>query len=111
MIRVDIKGIDYTIEFVERLQDEDGEPCSGLQHWDKSLIQIESRLALEPTLVSIWHEMAHAMCDIAGIKEKDQKEQLIEAVSHGIVAVLKKNPWLTTPETLKERTSDEGLGS
>lgn len=40
---------------------------------------------------TLWHEILHGILHAAGIRD-DHDEQQIEAISHGIVQVIKDNP-------------------
>ena len=89
-----IGPFDYELLFVERLQDEDGEACDGLQRYNATTIEIESTLSPESQLAAIWHEAIHAILDNAGIRPKLQKENVIDAISHGILQIIRDNQWI-----------------
>jgi|GEM_PF-1753353 len=53
-------------------------------------ILIKATLPDDVKLVTFWHEAIHAMLDMTGQK---QSERMIDALSHGLVALFESNDW------------------
>lgn len=89
----------YRILYEPALRHRDDE-CNGLLDYQDSVIQI--REGLPPTVerVTLIHEAIHGILFNSGFEEHD--ERLIEALSHGIVALLDDNPWLCETSNRKE---------
>lgn len=109
MTTIRIHDFDYELVFSPRLQDEVGEPCTGLHDYTRTRIEIEQDASPAVRHQAVWHEILHAVLVAAGIEEKKHKEDVIDAAAHGIVQVLRDNPWLITPETLAEMTRNKSL--
>lgn len=63
-----------------------GEIC-----YSEGEIKVDSRSNSSLKPVILWHEMLHGILSMAGV-EVANEDQVIEAISHGIVMVLQDNP-------------------
>lgn len=82
--------INYTIVIADSLVDEEGNEIFGQCAYDTSEIQILSRLSAQTKLATLWHEIVHAILIDCGYADHD--EQMVSALAHGILSVLKNNP-------------------
>jgi len=87
---VRIGCIDYAIIMSDSLVDEEGNEIFGQCAYDTCEIQILSRLAAQTKLATLWHEIVHAILIDCGYADHD--EQMVSALAHGILSVLKNNP-------------------
>lgn len=87
---VRIGCIDYTITIEDSLVDDNGDEIFGQCAYDACKIQILSRLAPQVRLATLWHEIVHGILIDCGYADHD--EQMVSALSHGILSVLKNNP-------------------
>ena len=55
-------------------------------------IRINADMAAPTKRVTLWHEVLHGILFAAGLSDHD--EQLVDALAHGIVQVLRDNPEL-----------------
>ena len=90
MSTVRIGCIDYAITVEDSLVDDDGNEIFGQCAYDACEIQILSRLAAQTKLATLWHEIVHAILIDCGYADHD--EQMVSALAHGILSVLKNNP-------------------
>lgn len=58
----------------------------------KSRIRIHNEMSHDVRAVTLWHEIVHGILFGAGITASEHDEQHVDAVAHGIVAVLRDNP-------------------
>lgn len=88
-----IGGIDYEVEEVPNLCTEDGtKRLNGHILYDSCRIRIDENLSQQTKSLVMWHEILHGILTHAGVQE--QSEAQIEALSYGIVQVLRDNPQL-----------------
>jgi hypothetical protein len=86
---VRVGAYDFDVHLVRDLSYGDDDLNGHIKH-DECLILIDEDAAPQVQRVVLWHEMLHSILVQAGFAEQD--ERLIEAVSHGIVQVLRDNP-------------------
>lgn len=89
--QVKIGGITYEIRRVPDLRDEHDTKLDGLYQGGKCLISLNSDLTPQSTLQTLWHEIIHGIITHAGMRDQHD-ESLIEAVSYGVMQVLRDNP-------------------
>lgn len=93
MVNVKIGGLDYEVEEVQNLCAEDGlKRLNGHIIYDACQIKIDQGLNQQVKTVCLWHEILHGILTNAGVGKHD--EATIEALSYGIVQVLRDNPEL-----------------
>jgi hypothetical protein len=68
------------------------ESLDGWIKFSESTIYLDARLDTFSHRQVLWHEVIHAIVNMAGIK--DVKEEAIDAISFGIMDVLQDNPWI-----------------
>lgn len=66
---------------------------NGIHNGDDLVIQINHTSAPQRQVQVVWHEVMHAILSSGGI-ELSNEEQVIETMSHGVVQVLRDNPWM-----------------
>jgi hypothetical protein len=88
---VKIGGQIFAVKQIENLQDSDGTKLDGNIKYSSSEILLESTLDSYGKIQVLWHEILHGICSHAGIK--DESELLIDALAHGIIAVIIDNDW------------------
>lgn len=90
---IKIGGLDYEVEEVQNLCAEDGtKRLNGHIIYDSCKIRIDQGLNQQVQTVCMWHEIIHGILTQAGIDNHDEAH--IEALSYGIVQVLRDNPEL-----------------
>ncbi|KKM70550.1 hypothetical protein LCGC14_0928510 [marine sediment metagenome] len=91
MKTIKIGCIDYAIDIVDLLEDDERKEIFGQLAYDECEIRILDRLAPQAKIAILWHEILHAILVEAGfVGEHD--EHMVSAIAHGISAVLKNNP-------------------
>jgi len=88
---VKIGGIVYQVQLVPDLAD-GKQKLDGHIQYRPCLIQIEAQLAEQMQMLTLWHEILHAMLTQAG--QKQLPEPVIEALTYGIFQALRDNPKL-----------------
>ncbi len=83
-MKVTISGITYQIKFVEATPGE----VVGAIDYNKNEILIEKH-EIQRVWETIFHEIIHAILYNAGYEKHD--EQLVGALSHGLMALLRQN--------------------
>lgn len=96
MDRVKIGAISYRIEEVLKLNGINSEGTgmawlNGRVQCQDALIELEAELPDDVKRVALLHEAMHAILEQAGI---EHSEQVIIALSYGMVALLNDNPLL-----------------
>jgi Zn-dependent peptidase ImmA (M78 family) len=66
----------------------------GTCNYEQARIRINARLDPQLKRVTLWHEIIHALLFNAGVYTAEHNEQQIDALAHGIIQVLRDNPWL-----------------
>lgn len=100
---VKVGGILYEVETIFNLYDGKDE-LDGWICYDESKIKLEAKLSNQLRRVVLWHEIIHAILTHAGYTK--HSEQMIEALSHGIVMVLRDNPQLKEGIMKDDRTNE-----
>ena len=91
-MQVQIGPINYAVVMVDELAGDTG-PLHGDFDPSKCRIRLDAGDNPQRQHQTLWHEVLHAILHSAGIRE-GHDEQQIEALSHGIVQVLRDNPEL-----------------
>ena len=87
---IKIGGIDYEVEEVQNLCAEDGiKRLNGHIIYDSCKIKLDAGLNPQVKNVCLWHEILHGILTHAGITDHDEAH--IEALSYGLVQVLRDN--------------------
>lgn len=86
-----INGLDYAVDMVESLAD-GVQVCYGKIWPGKTKIEINiGAQSSERMLVTLWHEVVHAILIHAGVDLGDDEERIVEALGLGIYQVLADN--------------------
>jgi hypothetical protein len=93
MDSVKIGGIDYSIERVRDLRDEDGKKLDGRITYNATHIKIDSDTSDQAFVQILWHEILHGIETQAG-RCGEVKEPTIDALAFGIIQVMRDNPQL-----------------
>lgn len=104
---VRVFGIPYTIEKHDRIT-VDGQNADGSVTYNTALIEIVDGMPLEVERVVVMHEVLHAMFKAQGQNEYRSDENLIEAVAHGVVQVIRDNPLLLSYLTCEQAPVSAG---
>ena len=91
MKTITIGCIDYTVDLVDSLEDEEGNEIFGQAAYDECKISILNRLAPQAKTATLWHEIIHAILVEYGFVD-EHDDQMIHAIAHGTLGVLKNNP-------------------
>ena len=83
--------IDYAVDIVALLEDDERNEIFGQTSYDECVIRILGRLAPQAKIATLWHEIIHAILVEAGFTG-DHSEQMVSAIAHGVLGVLKNNP-------------------
>lgn len=89
--RIRIGAIDFQIKVAKDLRDGDLK-LNGWIRYDDSKVLLEKELGPQAEYITLWHEILHGLLTQGGIAE--QEEKIVEVLAHGIVSVLRDNPWL-----------------
>lgn len=89
--QVKIGGITYAITRDATLPDTG---FSGQIRYQRCQIVIADNLHPVAARQVLWHEIVHGIMQQAGIQE--QPESLVEAISYGVLQVLRDNPGILT---------------
>ncbi len=89
--QVKIGGMVYDIRFVDDLRDANDTKLDGQYSGHKCLISLNTNLAPQSALQTLWHEIVHGIITHAGLRDQHD-ESLIEAVAYGVMQVLRDNP-------------------
>ena len=99
-MHVQIGPIVYRVAKVKELADVPG-PLHGDINHGRCRIRISAEDDAQRQHQTLWHEVIHGILHGAGIRD-DHDEQQIEALSHGIVQVLRDNPHLIPAAVAQE---------
>lgn len=89
---VRVGAFEYTIRIEDDLKDGSQKLDGWIQH-SQTLILLDRSLSAQVMRVTLWHEVLHGIMVQAG-HDDVLKDPEIEALAHGIVGVLRDNPWL-----------------
>jgi hypothetical protein len=92
----------FKIHTVEDLAKADGTKLDGQIEFAPSMIFVEKNLSTASTILTIWHEMAHAMCEQYSIAAD---EALVNSISCALMDAIMDNEWLVRA-TLKIKRED-----
>lgn len=88
-------AIDYTVEVVYNLTSSDGrERLAGEIASSEAKIRLDHNQDPQMARIALWHEMIHGILESAGY-QNGHDERLIDALAHGVVELIKRNPALT----------------
>jgi hypothetical protein len=91
-MQIQIGPITYSVVEVPELAGAGPSSLCGDIDTQKCRIRINADMADAIKRVTLWHEIVHGILFAAGIMEHD--EQVIDAIGHGLVQVLRDNPQL-----------------
>lgn len=108
--KIKIGPVGYTVKEIEDLHRVDDE---GVKRWlhghiwfTDSEIRIASDQSQDIKIVSLWHEILHGILNGAG--QAEQPEPLIEAISFGLVQLIRDNPVLIEATICKQESVSAG---
>lgn len=82
-------GIDYTVEFVDKLDHEDN---WGRTSYKTNTIRIEEELDPQRQEEVFIHELFHLACNATGIEwNRKQEEQFVDTIGKNMYGILKDN--------------------
>lgn len=87
----------YDVEYIPELKDEVNldEKIYGNHHHGKLTIRIEGLDNKQVQVATMWHELMHAMFDLAGVQlGQAAEESVCTSLSPIIVQIIKDNPKL-----------------
>lgn len=90
---VRVFGIPYTVERQDRIT-VDGQNADGCITYNTASIEIVDGMPIEVERVVVLHEVLHAVFKGQGQNVLRRDEDLIEAVAHGVIQVIRDNPQL-----------------
>jgi hypothetical protein len=94
--RIDLGSIVYDVELVEKLLDSDGgTKLSGQISANRAIIRVEANNHAQMQILTIIHEMVHHILRTCGQEhavDPERIEDVIEALSGGILSSLRNNP-------------------
>lgn len=85
--KVKVGPITYTVDEIEELNN--GVHMGQHRNAEARLLLVKS-LPDDVKLVTFWHEVIHALCEVSGQK---QDERRTDALSHGLVQLFEANGW------------------
>jgi hypothetical protein len=97
MRTIRIGPIQYRLVYEENLRGEDDEKLWGKTRHGPAKITLSNEIDPQQRYECLWHELIHTILSQAGYKEDGQREDLIEALSHGIMGIIRDNPWMQYP--------------
>lgn len=107
---IQVGPVDYTVKEIEDLHRVDDDGKKRWLHGHIWLTDSEIRIASDQSddikVVSLWHEIMHAI--LSGAGQAEQPEPLIEAISFGIVQLIRDNPELIKATVCKQETVSAG---
>lgn len=93
--KVKIGGMIFDVIRVDELKHpSDNRRLDGNIRYGECKIYIDTSLSCQAELQTIWHEVIHGILVQAGMSEAADKEDVIEAIAYGVMAVLYDNPLL-----------------
>ncbi len=87
--KVKIGAFDYEIKVLPEIWDVEGE-YYGMAEYGLLQIKLSEKEAKEIRVQTLLHEVIHVIMHQAGFREHN--EAVIEAMSYGLIAVLRENP-------------------
>lgn len=90
---VKVCGMSYQV-IESRPVTENGDVGEGHISYSKMLIEINPDLVGDSKVLSVWHEVCHAILMHTGHFNEKNDEQLMEALSMGLVQLIRDNPQL-----------------
>lgn len=90
---VRVMGIPYTVVKQDRITVND-QNADGAVTYNSALIEVVNGMPIEVERVVVMHEVIHAMFKGQGQNDYRHDEDLIEAVAHGVIQVIRDNPQL-----------------
>lgn len=93
MNSVKIGAIDYTVETVENLQDEEGKKLDGRITYNMTTIRVDSETSPQAFVQILLHEILHGIETQSG-RNGEIEEPTIDALAFGIYQVMRDNPEL-----------------
>ena len=90
---VDILGTTYTVKHCESI-DADGNELAGQIIYNSAEIEIAYGMPPDVERLTVLHELIHGVLAHTGHSKHCRNEDLVEAVSNGLVYLLRHNPAL-----------------
>jgi len=107
--QVNVLGIPYRITKPDRIM-VDGQNGDGAVTYNIALIEIVDGMPIEVERPVVLHEVLHAMFKGQGQNDYRSDENLIEAIAHGMVQILRDNPALVAYLTASIVTAAQAAG-
>lgn len=90
-LTVRIGVLDYQIRLVDQLRSDDDRKLLGEIDYAAGTIRLDSAMRPAFRAVVLWHEIVHGIVEQTGL---EQSEGLANAIAHGVLQVLRDNPWI-----------------
>ena len=87
-----IGGLDYRINYVQGLHDDDVKLCGNCSHV-QTTIGIEENQSDWSMMQTLFHEILHVVAEQAG-QRKAVIHEALAGMAYGLMGVLRDNPWL-----------------
>ena len=93
MATIQIGPLRYDVQVVDQINESDCEEriTIGDIIFSTGVIRVLNMPTIEQRKVTLWHEILHAVMRQAGWNRLKEEEQVIEAISHGIVDLIERN--------------------
>ncbi len=90
-LTVRIGVLDYQIRVVDQLRASDDCKLYGEIDFAAGTIRLDAAMRPAFRAVVLWHEIVHGIIEMSGLA---QSEETANAIAHGVLQVLRDNPWL-----------------
>jgi len=88
---------DFPLVFVDSLSDFDGRLLLGNIDLNDPKISVVNTVRGKVAAMVLWHEAIHGVLNYSGLAtllDEKTEEAIVEAVSNGIIQILRDNPWM-----------------
>lgn len=88
-----IGAIDYTVSEEPELKNGE-DRCFGFISYQYGTIKVEADTTPRMKQIAVWHEVLHGLFMHAGMHNMDMEENIVVALSHALVGLIRENPAL-----------------
>lgn len=89
--RVVIGPLEYQVKIVKNLRSDDNKRLAGMINGPEATIYLTEEQSPQFARIVLWHEMIHGILDAAGF-QAEHNEAVVDALAHGLVDVILRNP-------------------
>jgi len=108
MKQIQIGGMLFEYQEVEKLRGDDDHRLNGHILYDERTIKVEATALNVLKLDIVWHEVIHG---IAMLACADVDEKVVELLAYGITGVLRMNPQLGSEKAFEEWSKEVDDGA